>query len=58
MFCSSSFGMDGCGNHLLFDMRNTPINGEYPIIASHSGSLSYDDYKFVASSFEGFLFLK
>ena len=50
--------MDGCGNHLLFDMRNTPINGEYPIIASHSGSLSYDDYKFVASSFEGFLFLK
>lgn len=47
-----SFAMDGCGNDLLFDMRNEPINDEYPIISSHSGSLSYEDSKFVASSFE------
>lgn len=33
-------------------MRKDSINGEYPIITSHSGILSYDDYKFVANSFE------
>ena len=33
-----SFAMDGSGNHYMFDMREEPINGEYPILFAHSGA--------------------
>ncbi|MFD0621277.1 SMI1/KNR4 family protein [Paenibacillus sp. GCM10027629] len=46
-----SFGMDGCGNHYVFDMRNDMRDGEYPILAAHSGNLGYEDSKKVADSF-------
>lgn len=46
-----SFAMDGCGNHLLFDMRASCKNNEYPILAAHSGNLGYEDAKLVAASF-------
>lgn len=46
-----SFAMDGCGNHLLFDMRKSCETGEYPILASHSGSLGCESFKFIANSF-------
>ncbi|MFS0839074.1 SMI1/KNR4 family protein [Paenibacillus sp. 1P03SA] len=49
---SVSFAMDGCGNHYIFDMRQAPVKGEYPILAAHSGSLGYDDCVRVADSFE------
>ncbi|WP_018754324.1 SMI1/KNR4 family protein [Paenibacillus terrigena] len=46
-----SFGMDGCGNHYVFDMRADMRDGEYPILAAHSGNLGYEDSKKVADSF-------
>ncbi|KKO52851.1 SMI1/KNR4 family protein [Paenibacillus sp. DMB20] len=46
-----SFGMDGSGNHYLFDMREEPKNNEYPILVSHSGNLGYDDCQYAADSF-------
>lgn len=46
-----SFGMDGCGNHYIFDMREALRDGEYPIVAAHSGNLGYEDCRKVADSF-------
>ncbi|ALP39121.1 hypothetical protein ASL14_20465 [Paenibacillus sp. IHB B 3084] len=46
-----SFGMDGRGNHYLFDMREEKRNNEYPVLFSHSGSLGYDDCRHAANSF-------
>lgn len=48
-----SIAMDGCGNHILFDMRDESVDGEYPVVVSHSGSLgvSEDDYKVIGKSF-------
>ncbi len=43
--------MDGCGNHLVFDMRQDKINDEYPILAVSSGNLSYEDSKLIGNSF-------
>ncbi|MCP3772324.1 SMI1/KNR4 family protein [Paenibacillus sp. MZ04-78.2] len=40
---SVSIGMDGCGNHYILDMREDMIEGEYPILAAHSGTLGYED---------------
>lgn len=45
-----SFAMDGSGNHYMFDMREEPINGEYPILFAHSGSLGYEESERVANS--------
>ncbi|MFD1885529.1 SMI1/KNR4 family protein [Paenibacillus wenxiniae] len=45
-----SFGMDGGGNHYLFDMRNDLIDGEYPILLASSGNLDYDDALYAADS--------
>lgn len=45
-----SFGMDGSGNHYLFDMRSDPVEGEYPIILAGSGNLDYDDALHAADS--------
>lgn len=46
-----SLGMDGCGNHYLLDMRGEMKNGEYPILAAHSGYLDYEGCAHVANSF-------
>lgn len=46
-----SFAMDGCGNHLVFDMRQDKINDEYPILAVSSVYLDYDASKLIGSSF-------
>ena len=48
---SISFAMDGCGNHLVFDMRKRTENGEYPILAVHSGNLGYEDSRLIGNSF-------
>ena len=48
---SISFAMDGCGNHLIFDMRKPGYNGEYPILSVHSGNLGYEDCKLIGNSF-------
>ena len=37
------FAFDGAGGFYLFDMRDEPIDGEYPIVMAHSGSLGWDD---------------
>lgn len=37
------FAFDGGGGFYLFDMRNAPVEGEYPIVMAHSGSLSWDE---------------
>ncbi|MDO7908824.1 SMI1/KNR4 family protein [Paenibacillus sp. JX-17] len=49
---SVSIGMDGCGNHYIVDMREEPVNGEYPIRTAHSGCLDYEESVKVAESFE------
>lgn len=45
-----SFGMDGGGNHYLFDMRAGRVNGEYPIILASSGNLGFEDCIHAANS--------
>ncbi|HEY4262442.1 MAG TPA: hypothetical protein VGM98_19930, partial [Schlesneria sp.] len=37
------FALDGAGGFYLFDMRNGPVNGEYPIATAHAGNLGWDD---------------
>lgn len=37
------FAFDGGGEFYLFDMREEMIDGEYPIVMSHSGSLGWDE---------------
>lgn len=46
------FAMDGNGHHYIWDMRTAPRDGEYPILAAHSGNLGYDDAARIADSFE------
>lgn len=48
-----SLGMDGCGYHYIFDMREEMKNGEYPILVAHSGYLDYVGSVRVAESFQG-----
>jgi len=48
---SLPFAFDGGGNFYLFDMRNDPIDGEYPILFTGAGNLGYEDAVFVADSF-------
>ncbi|QDV69045.1 hypothetical protein Poly24_27590 [Rosistilla carotiformis] len=37
------FAFDGCGGFYLFDMREAMVDGEYPIVMAHSGSLGWDE---------------
>jgi hypothetical protein len=46
------FAMDGSGHHYIWDMRSPLGNGEYPILAAHSGNLGYDDAARIADSFK------
>ena len=45
------FAFDGSGRFYLFDMRDRPIQGEYPVLYVGAGSLRYEDAVAVASSF-------
>ena len=47
------FAFDGAGTFYLFDMRQPPVNDEFPIVLSHAGSLGWDegDYELLAESF-------
>lgn len=47
------FAFDGAGTFYFFDMREPPVNDEFPIVLSHAGSLGWeeDDYERLAESF-------
>lgn len=45
------FALDGGGNFYLFDMRQNPVEGEYPVLYVGAGNLDYEDAVLVASSF-------
>lgn len=45
------FASNGGGCFYAFDMRQSPLNGEYPILFVSLGNLSYDDAVPVANSF-------
>lgn len=38
------FAFDGAGTFYLFDMRQPPVDDEFPIVLSHAGSLGWDEY--------------
>ncbi|MEK8132955.1 SMI1/KNR4 family protein [Paenibacillus filicis] len=46
-----SMGMDGYGNHYIFDMREEMTDNEYPILVAHSGYLDFEGSVRVADSF-------
>lgn len=48
------FALNGCGCFYIFDMRHPSQNGHYPILASHSGNLGWneDECWHVADSFQ------
>ena len=37
------FALDGGGTFYAFDMRQPPVAGEFPVVAAHAGSLSWDE---------------
>jgi hypothetical protein len=37
------FAFDGAGGFYLFDMRDAPVDGEYPIVSAHAGDLGWED---------------
>jgi hypothetical protein len=45
------FAFDGGGCFYLFDMRQDPVGGEYPVLYVGAGNLGYEDAVPVASSF-------
>lgn len=47
------FAFNGGGVFYLFDMREPPAGGEYPVICAHAGNLSWDPlaWRSVADSF-------
>ena len=47
------FAFDGGGGFYLFDMRNEPVDDEFPIVMSHSGYLGWENnaHVLVANSF-------
>jgi hypothetical protein len=45
------FAFDGGGCFYLIDMRQAPVEGEYPILFVGSGNLQFDDAVLVATSF-------
>jgi hypothetical protein len=45
------FALDGGGSFYLFDMREGPVRGEYPVVYAGAGNLRYDDAVTVAASF-------
>ena len=45
------FALNGGGVFYVFDMREDPQNGEYPILGAAAGVLDYEESKFLAHSF-------
>ena len=45
------FGSDGGNVFYFFDMRQAPVEGEYPILIAANGNLGYDAAKIIAPSF-------
>ncbi len=45
------FAMNGGGWFYVFDMRQDPRDGEYPVLFTHSGELSYDEAYPLGDSF-------
>lgn len=47
------FAFDGAGTFYLFDMREPPLDDEFPIVLAHAGSLGWDedDYEILAHGF-------
>lgn len=50
-----SIGLDGAGNHIIFDMRLNNPNNEYKIYGVHSGNLDWDGAKLIANTFIQFV---
>lgn len=50
-----SIGLDGSGNHIIFDMRINKPNNEYKIYGVHSGYLEWDGAKLIADNFMKFI---
>ena len=44
------FGLNGGGIFYVFDMRESAVDGEFPIVAASSGNLCYDDAPTIARS--------
>jgi hypothetical protein len=51
------FAFDGAGTFYLFDMRQPAVDGEFPIVLSHAGSLGWapDEHEVLAENFLGAL---
>ena len=45
------FALDGGGIFYVFDMRQPPTGGEYPVLITAAGNLGYDDARLLATSF-------
>jgi hypothetical protein len=45
------FALDGGGCFYLFDMREEPVRGEYPVLYVGAGKLCYEDAVLAAASF-------
>lgn len=45
------FALNGSGCAYLFDMRQDPVNGEYPVLFASLGNLRYDQSKEVGKTF-------
>lgn len=44
-------GFDGGGTFYLLDMREPPVEDDYPVLFAGSGALSFDDAEVVGASF-------
>ena len=50
-----SFGLDGAGNHILFDMRSKDSTDTYKIYAAHSSYLEWEGAILIANNFWEFI---
>ncbi|MEZ4370050.1 MAG: hypothetical protein R3B07_04465 [Polyangiaceae bacterium] len=44
-------GLDGSGNFAVLDVRELPVDGEYPILLSSAGNLGFEDAVLLGQSF-------
>ena len=45
------FALNGGGVFYVFDMRQQPQNGEYPILMAEAGTLDFEYAKLIGNSF-------
>ena len=50
-----SFGLDGSGNHIVFDMRSENNHSEFKVYGVHSGYLDWEGAKLIANNFQEFI---